>query len=126
MDIRKEDIGVRIRTIREKLGMTQAQFASVTGFGSKSISGYELGNSDTSPIFLAKVAELGNTTIDWIVTGQLVEQGNSTTTVAEKTEHYSPEALTVADMFEVKVGGKTPQERLDFIREIMDTIRRKG
>lgn len=70
MELRKEDIGARIKEIRESLGMTQVEFGRALDSGPKSISAYETGNADTSPLFLAKVALLGGKTLDWVIAGK--------------------------------------------------------
>jgi len=86
MEIRKEDIGVRIREIRESLKMTQSEFAEALGYGYKSISAYENGNTDTSPLLLAKIANLGGQSLDWLIAGK---GSLNQTIVAEPQEDYS-------------------------------------
>lgn len=70
MQINKEDIGARIKEIRRRLKMTQAELGTVLGVRSASISTYETGAAYLSPIALAKLAEVGGTTTDWIITGK--------------------------------------------------------
>lgn len=45
--------------------------------------------------------------------------------ILEKLAGYSPEVRLAADYMEMKVKGKTPEERLRCIEEIMDQIRDK-
>lgn len=47
-------------------------------------------------------------------------------TIAEQIgEGYGPEVKVLADYLEVKVKGKTPEERLKFVEDIMADIRAK-
>lgn len=118
-------IGTRIKLILERAGMTQRALAEKLEVTDPTVSAYIRGTAGIPADVYAVVSEIGGVSIDWIITGK-EESKLEPPTVSEKEERYSSEALTVADMFEVKVEGKTAQERLDFIREIMDAIRRKG
>jgi transcriptional regulator with XRE-family HTH domain len=46
-------------------------------------------------------------------------------TISEQLHGYSPEVRIAADYLEVKVKGKTAEERMAFIEEIMDEIRQR-
>lgn len=89
----KEDIGRRIKRVREKLGLKQHEFAEKTGVGSKSISSYETGATDTSPSFLEAVARLGNVTIDWLITGSDTVTNSDISTSANESDR--PIAVSV-------------------------------
>lgn len=69
MQIKKEDIGIRIKEVREGLKMTQATLGRILGVGNKAVSAYEKGAANPSPSSLAEIARLGKCTIDWLVTG---------------------------------------------------------
>lgn len=119
-------IGQRVKAVRIEHKLSQAIFAERLGLKQSAISAIEKGERvpTTEQIILA-INEFGYTA-DWWLFGIDETTTGRPHTVADKIENYSPESLIVADMFEVKVEGKTAQERLDFIREIMDTIRKKG
>lgn len=70
MRIKKEDIGGRIKEVREGLKMTQAELGRILGVGNKAVSSYEKGAANPSPSSLAEIARLGERTIDWLVTGK--------------------------------------------------------
>lgn len=65
----KKAIGLRIRKIREGLGLTQQEFGKLLNLSHASVSGYELGDSYPSVDCLIKIAELGRISIAWLVTG---------------------------------------------------------
>ena len=50
--------------------MTQDELGRVVGANKNSISAYENGVNDTSPMLLASIAEVTGVTIDWLVTGR--------------------------------------------------------
>lgn len=118
-------IGARIKSVLDKAGMTQRALSERLHVTDPTVSAYIRGTAGIPADVYAVISEIGKVSIDWIITGK-EESKSQVTIVSELSERYSPESLTVADMFEVKVEGKTAQERLDFIREIMDTIRKKG
>lgn len=60
-------VGARIRMVRG--AMTQEKFAKIIGVKKQNyVSRYERGRIP-NPNILAKIAEFGNTTIDWILCG---------------------------------------------------------
>ncbi len=69
MDSLKE-IGERIRSIRLKLGLKQAQFAAKVGARKGSISGYEKGDHEAKLVTLIRIAELGDVPITWLLMGK--------------------------------------------------------
>lgn len=77
----KEDVGRRIKEIREGLGLTLEGFGKKLCLGKTAIHQYEHGISTPSLETLAKIAELGNVTIDWLITGKepANPHGNGTT-----------------------------------------------
>jgi len=58
----------------------------------------------------------------------LKERGEipQTQTVSEQLEGLSPEIKLLADYLEVKLKGKTAEERLKYVEEVMEEIRRKN
>ncbi|MDY0082610.1 MAG: XRE family transcriptional regulator [Ignavibacteriaceae bacterium] len=62
--------GKRIEEIRTRLGLNQSDFAKLVGANSKGVvSTWERGIHLPVPGILDKVAKVGNTSIDWIITG---------------------------------------------------------
>jgi len=72
MPVANSDIGQRIRFVRQKVGLTQPELGEQLGVEKAAISKYEAGEAKRGvPIeFLAKIAELGNVTLDWLITGR--------------------------------------------------------
>ncbi len=66
----KKELGQRIHEIRKKLGLNQSEFgARIGGFQKNAVSSYEIGDSSPKPETLVKIAELGDITLDWLLTG---------------------------------------------------------
>ena len=63
------DIGRRLKEERERLGMSQTEFAALSGAGRKTQFNYESGDRSPDANYLAAVAEAG-ADIGYIVTGQ--------------------------------------------------------
>jgi transcriptional regulator with XRE-family HTH domain len=65
-----KDIGRRIREIRKGACATQKEMAKLLGLKSgAAISAYETGDAYPTIDTLLKLAEIGNTSYDWILTG---------------------------------------------------------
>lgn len=65
-----KDIGRRIREIRKRTRATQKEMAKLLGLKSgAAISAYETGDAYPTIDTLLKLAEIGNTSYDWILTG---------------------------------------------------------
>lgn len=93
-----DTIGKRIKFIREKLGLNQSQLAKEIGLESAmAISKYESDQREPDISKLIKLSELGNTSLDWLLTGAdiIVRKGDETVCieakpsgVAEKDDPY--------------------------------------
>lgn len=105
--------------------MTQRALSERLQVTDPTVSAYIRGTAGIPADVYAVVSEIGGVSIDWIITGK-EEIKSEAALVSGLPERYSSESLAVADMFEIKVEGKNAQERLDFIRKIMDSIRREG
>jgi len=75
-----ETIGKRIRQIRKKSGLTQGGLGEKLGVGHTAVSDYENDNTNPSPDSLVKIAEIGNVTLDWLITGKELEKPATPTT----------------------------------------------
>lgn len=65
-----QEIGGRIRKARELAGLTQADLGRQIGVQAAAVSKYEKGDADPGTVTLAKIAEIGGVTVDWLVTGK--------------------------------------------------------
>lgn len=74
--LNKVDMGKRIKEIRKKAGLRQWQLASVLGTTQSAVHKYEHGVIP-EPRRLIKLAHLGNTTIEWILTGRHWDNGST-------------------------------------------------
>lgn len=72
----KPGMGDRIKQIRKKAGMRQWQLAAQLGTTQSAVHKYEHGVIP-EPRRLIMLCRLGNTTIEWILTGQHWENGSS-------------------------------------------------
>jgi transcriptional regulator with XRE-family HTH domain len=74
--IDKKDIGVRIKMLRKQAGLRQWQLAEMIGATQPAIHMYERGVLP-EPKRLLELARIGNTTVEWILTGRHSEDGSS-------------------------------------------------
>ncbi len=66
----KENLGSRIKAIRDKLGISQAQFAEKIGVNSGAVIGnWEKGLNEPKIEQIIKISELGKVTMDWLTKG---------------------------------------------------------
>lgn len=65
-----KDIGGRIKNLRENLGLSGEEFAEIFEKSKQNISDYETGKSVPKPETLAKMANYGSVTLDWLLTGK--------------------------------------------------------
>jgi len=97
-DINKKEIGARIKRLRKEAGLRQWQLAEMIGATQPAIHMYERGVLP-EPRRLLELARIGNTTVEWILTGQHWENGSEEMhRVPEEVYHlafqlkeYSPE-----------------------------------
>lgn len=129
----QKEIGVRIKAILKKKGMTQRALAESLGTTDTTVSNYIKGTAGIPTAVYALVAELGGVSIDWLITGRETDvvsdvpvENIQPLTIAEQIgEGYGPEVKLMADYLEVKIKGKTAEERLQIVEEIMEQIRNK-
>ena len=68
--IDKEQIGGRVKEVRERLGLSQRNFADLIGFHKNQVGNVELGKSIPSEEFLISIAKKFNISISWLKTGE--------------------------------------------------------
>lgn len=71
----KNEIGVRIRILRKRLGLTQAQLARQLGITGAAISSYELGDVPAPLEVIDSLVMMAGTTYDWIMSGKELIDG---------------------------------------------------
>jgi len=110
MRIDMKQVGGRIRQVRNDRGLSQDVLGEKLGVQSATVSKYENGHVDPGTIGLSIIAELGNVTLDWLITGK-----NTTQRQAE---------LTVEDIFAQAINHP---ELLDRIKQhVVTTIREES
>src|SRR5262249_28848325 len=70
------DIGHRIALLRRRLGLSQVAFARQAGISRGALSEYERGNSLPKTARIARIAEAGGTTVDWLLNGRARRTSN--------------------------------------------------
>jgi len=86
----KSSVGSRIAMIMKKAGITQRQLADSLGISQPAVSLYLQGRLPP-PDVLLKIARLGNTTMEWLLTGE-GSPPSPATGVGEPTPSYFPHA----------------------------------
>lgn len=70
----QREMGKRIAELRKEKGMTQEQFAERLNITVKSVHNYERGKSFCGPDILVEIAEMMETTTDWLLMGKMEEE----------------------------------------------------
>ena len=85
MDINNKEVGVRIKTIRQKLGKTTKEFgALINGASDSLVSRWERGVNFPNTKRLNLIAEVGGTTVDYLLYGSLDDYARSLLNDLEK------------------------------------------
>lgn len=66
----RQEIGKRLRLIRERLGITQAEVGEKLGIQSQHVSKYERGETVPTWENLIKLTEIYDVNINWLLTGK--------------------------------------------------------
>lgn len=69
MDVKKKDVGNRIKSIRSSKGMTLEEFGKLFGASKGNVATWEKGSSLPNNERLFKIAELGEITVDELLYG---------------------------------------------------------
>lgn len=73
-----ETFGKRLKSIRNKLGLSQEKFSKLIGISQFSLSFYENDKRMPDVEFLTKVKEMSNCDLNWLVNGNSFSQDIST------------------------------------------------
>jgi len=116
--LNKMDMGKRIKEIRKKARLRQWQLAEILGTTQSAVHKYEHGVIP-EPRRLVKLARLGNTTIEWILTGQHWENGS------EGQERLQPDTYRLAERLQ-SLGPeqrRTLDDALRIVTEALEVMR---
>ena len=110
--INKKEIGERIKKLRKDAGLRQWQLAEMVGATQPAIHMYERGVLP-EPRRLLELARIGNTSIEWILTGKHWEDGSS------EMPRASAEVFSTA--FHLTEYGEEDREALDSALEVINS-----
>jgi transcriptional regulator with XRE-family HTH domain len=117
MKIDVKEIGARIKEVRDRKGLKQGDLGQLLGVQGPAISKYEKGLQDPGTIALVKIAEFGNVTLDWLITGK---EPTVKDQVAEApAEYIRGQALSEDERRFVTMLRRIPQSQK---REILDRL----
>ena len=117
----KGGMGSRIKQIRKKAGLRQWQLAQVLGTTQSAVHKYEHGVIP-EPRRLVELSRLGNTTIEWILTGRHWQNGS------DRQERPPEDVFRMAERLQ-DFGPEDRQALSDALRimkEAADAARRNG
>jgi len=100
----KKEIGKRIKRLRKEKDLKQWQMADILGATQPAIHKYENGILPEVKRLL-ELARIGNTTIEWILTGRHWENGSET------RERISREVCSLAERPDPDRGTRSPGKR---------------
>lgn len=121
--------GLRVRKLREARNLTQAEFAKLCGLGESTISFYESGKREPSYAILLKIAEMLETTPNYLLVGIDGFRNNGWWERNEKPTAVELERF-ILDLRDLQVFGEPIEEDIkeDFIlafRAAWDVLKRK-
>jgi transcriptional regulator with XRE-family HTH domain len=118
--IDRKEIGARIKKLRKDAGLRQWQLAEMIGATQPAIHMYERGVLP-EPRRLLELARIGNTTVEWILTGRHWENGS------DQIQRPSREAYHLAFRFEElsEQDRDTVHQALTVLDSAVETLRRK-
>jgi transcriptional regulator with XRE-family HTH domain len=65
------DVGRRIVLVRHRLGLSQTAFARQAGISRNSLVEYERGGRVPKSVNLGRIAEAGESSVDWLLNGRI-------------------------------------------------------
>jgi transcriptional regulator with XRE-family HTH domain len=116
-ELDKRAMGRRIRQIRAAAGLKQWELAARLGTTQSAVHKYERGVVP-EPRRLIEIARIGNTTIEWILTGQHWESGSS-----ERERLPGPVLDLAQRLSQLGLGERAAvEEALRLMRDALDTL----
>lgn len=64
-----DELHLRVKSIRENLGLNQEEFANILGISRSIVANIETNVSKPKYPDLVRIAKIGNVTLDWLITG---------------------------------------------------------
>jgi transcriptional regulator with XRE-family HTH domain len=121
-------VGERLRELREKnLNISQEEFAKRVGISLSGYQNYEAGKRVPHPHALTKIAEMCDTTVDWILTGELnvekarqIEWLKRASAMEELVEEIERSVKREEKLLVMGVREETPKYGLDRLGQIKD------
>ncbi len=115
-----KNISTRIKKIRKEAGLRQWELANILGTTQSAIHKYEHGVIP-EPSRLLKLANIGKTTIEWILTGKHWENGST------EKERIPPEILHLAHALRTLTNEKRKMylEAIDLLEESLKALEKK-
>lgn len=89
------EIGERIKTEREKAGLTQERFSELIGLGTKSVSAFERGTVGISFTTLKKICQVLSVSSDQILFGQREQDENDLSELMDRLARLSPKQYDI-------------------------------
>jgi transcriptional regulator with XRE-family HTH domain len=119
--LNKKEIGKRIKRLRKEKDLKQWQMADILGATQPAIHKYENGILPEVKRLL-ELARVGNTTVEWILTGQHWENGS------EERERIPMAVYRLAQRFQRFTEGqrRTLASALDMLEKAAQKIRERG
>ncbi len=120
-----KEIGARIKQVRTKANLNQVQYGERLGLKGATISKYENGESDAGAITLAEIAKLGDTTLDWLITGARDDRERSTDTPITTDNQLDFDTLQatiagVEDHLQNRKGSMAPAKKAELIATLYE------
>lgn len=124
------NIGERIKRVREQSGLNQTDFALKLGLGGPTaVSKYEKEQREPDIQTLTKIANLGNVSLDWLLTGE-GEKESGSYKIEEKSVPYGEADFISIPMVSGKIsagGGLVPDTNIELKLSFKkDWIQRHG
>lgn len=116
-DLDKIAMGKRIRQIRTRAGLRQWELAKILGTTQSAVHKYEHGVVP-EPRRLVELAKVGNTSVEWVLTGHHWENGS------EDQNRLTPEMLETACLLREILDDErgSVDEALRIVREAVQTL----
>ncbi|MEW8974490.1 MAG: helix-turn-helix transcriptional regulator [Tissierellaceae bacterium] len=111
-----KNIGTRIRSEREKLGLSREKFAEIVGLSTYYIGQIERGDRNMSLETLFKISESLNISVDYILKGHIQYMENILALEAVEDNYKEEIDVNIKELLSLLSG--TSRENIELIKEI--------
>lgn len=111
-----KNIGSRIRSEREKLGLSREKFAEIVGLSTYYIGQIERGDRNMSLETLFKISESLNISVDYILKGHIQYMENILALEAVEDNYKEEIDVNIKELLSLLSG--TSRENIELIKEI--------